>query len=534
MTSDPTSATTSACKGGIRRRASATRWGLLLLLAAGCASVTPDPASTARFDDLGPLVSRDRAVDGAARVRVAGPLLEGQSTTNGMDFVAVRPFYSRVRLAGGERSSSDLLWPLGNVRDTGDDRSWRFLLGYGADWDRGDDDSRSRWRVFPLLWGGRTEDGHGHFAVFPLGGTMLETLGCDRIDIVLFPLYARTTTGDHRAHHVLWPIVSWAHSDEVDRLRVFPLYGVTTRKGEGTKRFVLWPFWTSARYDDPRERGSSYVLFPLYGRVKTDRQSGWMVLPPLFRYSRGETLTQVNAPWPFVQYSSGLVDRLYLWPLWGRKHQDREDSGFLLWPLVHHRRWQRADGEHRRLFVLPFWYRDRLIPAAATNAVAGAEPAAGGAPVGALAASDYLKVWPLLSYRREGETSALRVLALWPLKHTPAIERNYAPLWTLYARTRDGEAWDEELLWGVWRRGGRGGGAGHVSLFPLFAVDREPATGFRRWSVLGGLLAHEREGLNNRLRLLYCLRFNWGASSAVAEGAETPPSPDDANEGLQP
>lgn len=531
MTFEPTSATTSGCKGGRLRRTPVSHWGLLLLLAAGCASVGPEPAPTSRHYDLGPVVSRDRAVDGAERFRLVGPLVESQSTTNGMDFVAVRPFYSRIRLAGGARASSDLLWPMGNVRDTGEDRSWRFLLGYGADWDRADADSRSRWRVFPLLWGGRTEDGHGHFAFFPLGGTMLESLGCDRIDFALFPLYARTTTGDHRAHHVLWPIVSWAHSDEVDRLRVFPFYGVSRRAGEGSKRFVLWPLWTSARYDDPDERGSSYVLFPLYGRVKTDRQSGWMVLPPFFRYSRGETLTQANAPWPFIQYSHGTVDRLYLWPLWGSKHQEREDSGFLLWPIIHHRRWQRADGEHRRLFVLPFYYRDRLLPMAETNGVAGAEPAV--SPAAGSKDSDYLKVWPLLSYRREGETSALRLLALWPLKHTPAIERNYAPLWTVFSRTHDGGSWEEELLWGLWRRGGRADGGGHISLFPLFAVDRAPSEAYRRWSLLGGLLAREREGLNNRLRVLYILRFRLGAPSMV-DAIESPPTSEDDREGVQP
>jgi hypothetical protein len=103
----------------------------------------------------------------------------------------------------------------------------------------------------------------------------------------------------------------------------------------------------------------------------------------------------------------------------------------------------------------------------------------------------------------------LRVLALWPLKHTPAVERNWAPLWSLYSRERVGDGIESELLWGLYRHQRRNDSR-RLSLFPLLQSSSsriENETPLRRWSLLYGLIGYRREGLHKQFRMLYFLKF---------------------------
>ena len=117
------------------------------------------------------------------------------------------------------------------------------------------------------------------------------------------------------------------------------------------------------------------------------------------------------------------------------------------------------------------------------------------------------RLWPLYSYRREGDESRFRTLELWPFSPSAAVERNWAPLWTLWSHTRLGEASDTEVLWGLYRDTRRPGAAHRVSLFPLFETAGDPAAEARSWSVLKGLVGRERVGSQVRWRLLYFMTF---------------------------
>ena len=113
-------------------------------------------------------------------------------------------------------------------------------------------------------------------------------------------------------------------------------------------------------------------------------------------------------------------------------------------------------------------------------------------------------MWPLFSYWREGDANELRVLSLWPVRHTPGVERNWAPLWTLYGRVELGDTCEHELLWGLWRRRSDGAGNTRMSIFPLYQSRSSPdGLGMQRWSILYGLLGYERRGLDKRYRLFY-------------------------------
>ena len=77
---------------------------------------------------------------------------------------------------------------------------------------------------------------------------------------------------------------------------------------------------------------------------------------------------------------------------------------------------------------------------------------------------------------RVGDQSRFRTLLLWPLRHTAPVEREYAPLWTIYQHTRAGANTDDEVLWGLFRhqrRGataGRNGGCRQVAIGDLAAA----------------------------------------------------------------
>ncbi|MBI2440054.1 MAG: hypothetical protein HYV35_01650 [Lentisphaerae bacterium] len=464
------------------------------------AVIFPAVLAAAADIDFAPLFSSDTDVVGQRRWRALGPLLEWKQSDTGRTFLAVHPLYSSVATplspVSAERQEVNLLWPLW-VRKQGDNESkWQFLaLVYASYFDVANPAGRYQFAVFPIYIQGRDEEGTPYLALVPLGGVARDFLGRDRISFVLFPLTYADQVDEVKTRAWLWPIVSSTWGGGHERFRVFPFYGVSRRRQDYEKRFIFWPVWSSARYWYPESSGSGYVLFPLLGHLKLTDQESWMVLPPLMRFSKGAKKSEVNCPWPFFQWSSGEVRRLYFWPLWGRKTMAGNDSAFVLWPLYHQARRYSAVAESTRRMLIPFLYytseRKRVRE----------EPGQGDV------VARTLKVWPLFSSRSSPEGFQLRALSLFPYKDYGPIERNYAPLWTLYSHTAGGPVKEDELLWGLfrWRRATTG--AAHLSLFPVFAVDRSAGGDARGWSVLKGLLGYERTGAKKTIRVLYFLKF---------------------------
>ncbi len=441
--------------------------------------------------DAGPVAAMDTAPGGMSRVRAVGPLIERRSDEV-QSFTAVRPFTSRMHDATVPRSSRDILWPWGMVKQWRGETDWRFFPAFGHDFDHDDPESRYRWAVFPVLFGGRSAEGDGYFAVFPLGGTLREFIGRDRIRFVLFPLYVKSEINELTTHTVLWPVFSRTRGPGVERFRVFPFYGMSTREGQWTKRFVLWPFWTSVRYHHTdSDQDGGFVLFPLVGRIDVEERSSRMLLPPFFKLERAPGHWALNCPWPFVRLRRGDVHRTAFWPLWGRRVIGGRESGFYAWPIGSWERIDRVDHTVRIRRVAPFWYSEVHQAADASDQ----QPPA----------VRKVKLWPLFGYRREDDVSRLRIPELWPLRDMDGIERNWAPLWSLVRRSRHGDERETELLWGLYRRRSSGTAA-RTSVFPLFSVERDAAADARRWSVLGGALGYAREGVDKQVQLLYLFK----------------------------
>ncbi|MCX6998601.1 MAG: hypothetical protein NTV49_16335 [Kiritimatiellaeota bacterium] len=359
-------------------------------------------------------------------------------------------------------------------------------------------DSRWHWWFFPFWFQGRAAQGQRYAALFPVGGAIHDFLGQDELDFVLFPIYGHSRLKDEHSYHVLWPVFCRESNARNDRFRVWPLYGWNIRRDEFDKRFCLWPIINWARYDRPGSSGYGYLVFPLWGHIKRENQAGWMFLPPFFKYGGGGGQSMGYMPWPFIQWSSGDTDKFYVWPLWGYKDTPLIQSGFYLWPLGWWRHIDRANESIHRYIFAPLWYSE--------SAWRAARPPPPDAPAATNCVSRYWRVWPLCSYERLGDQSRFRTLLLWPLRHTAPVEREYAPLWTIYQHTRAGVNADDEVLWGLLRHQRRGATAGRMALFPLveWSYDREAQS--RDWALLKGLVGYERAGDQRTVRLLWFLR----------------------------
>ncbi len=466
---------------------------LLVALSSLVGTLHAAPLEEGEFD-WGPLFSRMVDLHGDTRFRALGPFVERAESPRGDQLRALRPLYVRAEIAESGRTHYEFVWPLAVAKEFKEQFSWRVLTAFYLDFDRTDPDGRYRFWLLPLWFHGRNLEGDRYAALFPIAGQIDEFLGQDYIRFFFWPLWMQTAVNEVESRHLLWPIVSHTSGKGIHRFRVFPFYGYSRHRDRFEKRFILWPIWTEARYNYPTSYGSGYVLFPLYGRIRLSDESTTFVLPPFFRYSRGQRVRTVNAPWPFFQYRTGEEQRLYFFPVWGRRTLHGNHLNHFLWPIGRYSTIQRHDTVQHGLNILPFFYSEREVTEAFTEEE---EPEV---------RSRYLKVWPLASYRRAGDLRRLRALEFWPLKQTGPVERGWAPFWTLGVRTWNEEDLDSELLWGLYRHRRRGD-AHYRSVFPLFDSSRDEAEDRREFNLLRGLVGYRREGDAMSVRLLYLLRF---------------------------
>ncbi|HEY5621243.1 MAG TPA: hypothetical protein VIR77_01445 [Pontiella sp.] len=397
------------------------------------------------------------------------PLYANQVDTNGAAFYAWRPFFSSS--VDGERWRQDYLWPLYTRKGFKDEQYGRLLF-FGFSNDFSAQDERHRTWLLPVYFQGTSADGHRYLALFPLGGTIHEFLGRDSVRFVLFPLYVRSRINEVDTTSVLWPILSHSTGDKVSRFRIWPLYGQSSLAGEFEKKFILWPIYNSVEYTNQRNPGGGFILFPLFGRITTAQAENYWLLPPFFRYADSEKQKTIHAPWPFIQLADGEKYKRIFWPLYGHKQVGTESRSYYLWPLV----WKndiRYTGydKHRRHLVPLFSYEANIASHTTIDHAEGD------------VLERYWKLWPLMSWERQGDQSRFRLLEPWPLRDTPGIERNWAPWWTLYQRIGTGETTGHHWLWGLYR---------HIR-----------APDHHEWSLLKGFAGYKNTENCRRFRLLF-------------------------------
>lgn len=405
------------------------------------------------------------------------PFYENLKTDSG-SFFAVRPFYSHT--VTDEREIRDVFWPLYSRKEFKDEISSRALIfWYTRRFSPQDESPRYRNWLLPIYFQGRDAAGKGYFAIFPLGGTVHEFLGRDEMTFALFPVFGKSRINDVKTTSVFWPLYSRTRGEGVQRDRLFPIVGKSVRENGYEKRFLFWPFWTSAEYVHPSNPGRAWLLFPLCGQAKLKQENTLWLLPPLFRFTEGEKQDKLYCPWPFIQkVKSEQQEKFYVWPLWGEKKTNagQNSRSFMFWPVLWSEKVQGSDRIKTCQRAVPVFTHVRTVSPAAPEAEEKE-------------ISDYWRIWPLMSWRRDGEVSRFRTLELWPVKDHAPVERNWAPLWTLYQQTGQNGVVEKDLLWFAWHS------------------ENEAAAARKEWSLLKGLLSYRRDGESRSWRLLYFMRF---------------------------
>lgn len=413
----------------------------------------------------------------AALAGCAGPFHDFAEQP-GATGTSLRPLWVWERSADGAEAAADFLWPLGGYR--ADDRHATFRLvplhvrharrgEAGPDWDA---------VTGLLLWCGRDPEDGAYASLFPLGGTLKNRLGKDRIDYVLFPLWSRTAVGATRSTNVLWPVFNRT-AGGVHGGKVWPLFGrYRKERDDGTpvsdRRFALWPLVTFHRDGLDTEHPSRLLfVFPLYGSFEGRTRSDRAWLFPFFRHRtiRGNAPREDwKVPFPFVHVGGGEgYRRRDFWPFGGRLQVGGLRRTYALWPLVRRTTREGTEGRDAKTFVLPFYVRTRSW-----------------GPDGDPVRSRRL-VWPLFA-RSEGPagTRSRQILPLLWFRDDTAPGRLFGPLTRLYGVSESGE-----------------GGRRVTAAFGAFTSVRRPGRA-RDWRILGGLLGRETsDGARRRTRFLY-------------------------------
>lgn len=437
--------------------------GLLTLLLAGCHSFAVPPFYE---QDLDP-----------------APMREGSRQVEWDFDVGVRPLFQARATADGERVEGHLLFPLGVMERTPEQRTVRLYPIYQriqrTDPDGFPDDDTI---VFPFLVTGTHPVEGSYLYVFPFGGTLKGLLGKDEAAGVLFPLYGWTRDRETETHHVLWPLVSWTSGGGASGVRVLPFYGhQEKRDAEGNLVFdrttVLWPLFSWAHDGtNSRNRFESLFVFPFFGRTRSPWMDDDTVLWPLLRWwhDKRTGYREWRLPFPFFVRGSGPDHtRLDVWPFFGYRQRGGFTRHFALWPIERHEVQETEEYRDERLWLLPlFWRSHRQYHDGRGEDVK-------------------TSVWPLVRYERDhqGGFSVQLPAPLWfedPLLNFDTI---LAPLWRLFRYARDAE--------------------GRTSLDLLLGLfsSRDGPEG-SRWDVLGGLFGRSQlpDG-TSRTRLLWGLEW---------------------------
>ncbi len=332
-------------------------------------------------------------------------------------FWALRPIVSR------EKEDFDVLWPVyASHRDW-----WRFM--FLAYWQEFPEPESYQFTLLPVWFNGRDAKGEDYWGLFPLYGHHPHILAMDDFTFALWPLWHRYSKPRGRerlvTNAVLFPFISWRSDGSWG---LWPIYGVNHAR-ESDHRYALWPFVTWASYREDRDTagaGSSWMVWPVCGRVERERETQTLVAPPFFSYA--ETASgdwKLRSPWPFIEVErTAARRRTSVWPLWESVENLSWKDGSTVssvtrfgWKLV-----EIYDDETR---VFPFWSSGR----------------------------DHTRLWPLWESETRGDVTELRFLDLIPIRWVPAIDRNWAKYWTLYESVSTPLYTDHSLFWGLirWR-----------------------------------------------------------------------------------
>jgi len=472
-----------------------------LLLAGGCAG-----PRVGRTVDV-----RTRPTPEITAVETVGPFYEQIATSQGDLRTSIRPLiYTSIEAPRDQARLREVLWPVYADHGRGNHFTWRFLQTYGTNFDTSAEDPQRFLWILPFWFHGKSQSGQHYRALFPISGTIRDFLTYDSISFVLWPIWMTSERSGVRGRSILWPIFGRAEGEGELRWRIFPLVGYSRRAGEWERHYVLWPFWSYARYLREPVAGYEWALLPIYGRAERVSESSRYYIPPLFQftYGKGRNAGQrrILAPWPLVRIEdSRATHKRHYWPFYATTWSEGNRNTYAAWPFYRHTWNRHGNYEAEAWSLAPLYHRSverRRYPAPEdpANAAPGDTDAAPFDPV-----SSYTRLWPLYSRTYREQQTFVRIPDLSFQRRTGALERNLLQMFTLYTRGEDAERdrVEHSFLWGFYHSLREGELERQWRLWPFYSRQSSAHAGSASWSLLGGLLGRERQGKAHNWRYLW-------------------------------
>ena len=422
-------------------------------------------------------------------LRVLGPLFELFDDGKAELSVSVRPLFGFKK---SERESGmEAVWPLAATRSKpSGDVFWVFpYFRY-----TGPDQRGSGNFVAPLCYWAHRADGSWDWLAFPFAGDVNELFSLGHTRFLLFPLLLETRKNGMDTRSVLWPLFSRSSGRNEEKIRLLPFYASRRIDGLRWNQAWLWPLLTTAHSLSPDMPGYAFFSLPLGGYEQWGKFSGRSVFWPFFTWkSHADSSFSVNAPWPFFRYGRGVHGEsvLYFWPLWGRSVSAAAHFSFWLWPVGWYSESRTSQTVRTWQCVLPLYWSMK-----SRDSKSGKD------------LSRWHHVWPLVSVVSENGRETVRVPDLMPLKRVGALERNYAPLWTLFQLDSGEDGYSFDFLWGMfgWMNS-RDRSRLTVGPFYTRYVDREKD--FSESQVFFGMVRTRTSPEKNTCTLFYVFDFSF-------------------------
>ncbi len=431
-----------------------------------------------------PLAVSEEQPDGSVvAAAYVGPLFFDQRMPGEPHRTGFRPFFLKSQTEGAE--ANYLFYPLFTWQEQAGHRSFSFfqLANESRQIEAGKPTVHS-FDFWPFYFSRATgEPGTSYRALFPIGGTIKQRLGYDRIHFVLFPLYAEFEQKGAKITHAPWPILRFIDGAGHHGFEFWPFFGHRGRAHDYDSQFYLWPliYQSSTNLSAPQPDVKLGVL-PFYARSTAPGYIDETYVWPLFGYTHRTEPVKYDERrylWPLLVQGRGDVSYINRWaPFYTHSVVKGYDKTWLAWPLFRHASWtdEKVSQEQNQVLLFLYW---SLTQRSTTN------------PQAAPAHKTHL--WPLFSSWDNG--AGLRQFQLLSpfevlFPNNEPIRRLYSPLFALYRY--DQRAPDDirqSVLFSLvsWKKSPA---AKEFHLGPLFSVK---SSGVARRITLGnGVLAWQR------------------------------------------
>jgi len=439
-------------------------------------------------------------LDSGHRTEAVGPLFYDEQRNPGSTW-AVPPLLSYDTDPDTESKEFDLLYPVLTYERFGTEYRWQLaqLISFSGGQNPDDYPSR-RFTVFPFYFQQRSPDPNKNYtALVPIYGHIRDRLFRDDIFMVLFPIYLETRKRDVITDNYLFPIFHLRRGDGLQGWQFWPLvgnehkdvtlstngFGEAEVSGGHDRFFALWPIYFHQNNNLGTENPEKFrAVLPIFALSRSPKRDSTSVIWPLFTWinEREKKYHEWEGPWPIVVIARGEgKTTTRFWPLFSRAHNAKSESDYYLWPLYKNDRYHSDPLEQERTRILFYLFSD----VTEKNTETGAE-------------RKRVDLWPLFTWHRELDgNSRLQILALVEsaLPNNRGVERNWAPLWSLWRSENNPKAGaaSQSLLWNLYRH--------------------DTTTASKKCSLLFGLFQYQSDSKMKKVRLFYIPVWKWQASA---------------------